>query len=174
MKKLDEKDTVSWFWNAIDGKRVACSSDEQFLEAMEECLLGMSDDELVSFQTVFEQMMSRCCKAEIRAAVHHLQQGSGDEAFSDFCYWLISRGKQFFECVISEPDHLASLSTMEMSLEEFGSLASEIYYERRHTEMPVQAFLGLCDVPTEMTTEEWARAHLPRVLAACGFTPFFE
>ena len=112
--------------------------------------------------------LQRTFEASADQALFLINGGCSDDGFIDFRYGLISRGKDFFNSTLADPDTLADkeIGPDEIDDESFGYVASEIYEKKSGGEaMPRDnsAF-------SEPEGEEWdfddevsSKAQLPKL-----------
>jgi hypothetical protein len=134
--------TEARFWSVLDRSR-GDDRDGQ-LAALRLALGALSADELVRFQQALQAQMHRSYRWDLWGAAHVAMGGASDDGFHYFRLWLISRGRETFESVLSNPDALAALAPDdpgELEFEELAYLAPVIWSEK--TGKPEERMPGL-------------------------------
>jgi hypothetical protein len=119
------------FWSLLEGSR-GDNRDGQ-LAALRVALRALSADELALFQEALQAQMHRSYRWDLWGAAYVAMGGASDDGFHYFRLWLISRGRETFESVLSNPDALAALAPDdpgELEFEELAFLAPGIWSEK--------------------------------------------
>jgi hypothetical protein len=130
----------------------------------------LSPEEIISFEHSIIDCLLESYSMDLYGAVYIIAGGCSDNGFEYFRYWLISRGREWFEKAVQNPDDLAdypqSLSDSEVLFEEFINLAVKAYEKKTG-----QPFPHLETPPYEMKGEPWDydeevfRSRWPRLFA---------
>src|SRR5262245_12955539 len=99
------------FWSLIDRSRAIASGDVDKQEAeLERLLIGRSVEDLVAFDRIlYELHRVAHGRDDLWDAGYLIDGGMSDDSFSDFCDWLITRGRQVYELALADPDNLADV-----------------------------------------------------------------
>lgn len=100
----------------------------------------MSRDELADCAGLLLAFRHRALRNDVWGAGYTLDGGMGDDSFTDFCSWLVSRGRAAYEAVLINPDALADavpgLVVGESHTDETYAWAAFELYEARYGEEP--------------------------------------
>ena len=69
----------------------------------------MSEEELIAYQTRFDELMSTANGIDLWGAAYLINGGCSDDGFHDFRAWLIGRGRHVYEAALKNPDTLADV-----------------------------------------------------------------
>ena len=139
---------IQQFWNIIENVK----SSEEPEEAIKSQLNELTSEEIVSYQEHFDTLHERAYHWDLWGAAYIMEGGCSDDGFTDFRYGLISKGKDVYETVLTDPDSLADLDFgVEISNELFGYSALDVYEERTGNDMPRKTF----EQPEQPVGEEW-------------------
>lgn len=95
------------FWRLIAASRREARGDDRKQEkALEKRLHKLSPGEIVSFDKHFDEYMERAYHWDLWGAIYIIYGGCGDDCFSDFCSWLISRGEKVYRAALRDPSTL--------------------------------------------------------------------
>ena len=123
---------VDRFWAIIER-----APDEDALRA---ALEPLSRDELADCAGLLLAFRHRALRNDVWGAGYTLDGGMGDDSFTDFCSWLVSRGRAAYEAVLINPDALADavpgLVVGESHTDETYAWAAFELYEARYGEEP--------------------------------------
>lgn len=111
--------TEQQFWVIIENcfDHQIASDDE--LARLEVVLRRLPRSEVVSFQENLRKVMARAYSWELIAGACFLGCGQSDDGFEDFRAWLVSRGRDTFERILSDVNVLASFPYKESPTEEW-------------------------------------------------------
>jgi hypothetical protein len=98
---------------------------------LKELLARLSREEIVAFDQRLAEVMFALDQREI-----HDISGGSDDGFEYVRLWIISRGQQYFESVMHDPENAPHFADEEEENEEFGYAAAEVYEERFGEPMP--------------------------------------
>ncbi len=153
------------FWNTIERASFA----DDMSDGLANELQDLSPPEICSFQSHFDKLLNKANRWDLYAAANIMEGGCSEEGFVDFRNGLISRGQEFYEQVVKDPDSLADMVDEDdwISYEEFGYVAGEIYEEKTGQEIPRPDFqesepLGK---KWDFEDESLAQKHLPKLYA---------
>ena len=105
------------FWQLIQRVHVEGLDDmDKKSELIKEALAKLSADEVIGFQTLFDEQMDKAYSWELWGAAYVIGGGCSDDAFTDFRSALISRGETSFKAVLANPDSLAEQTLDEDTL----------------------------------------------------------
>ena len=95
------------FWELIALSRQEARGDDRKQEkALEKRLRELPPREIVSFNKHFDEYRDRAYHWDLWGAVYVIRNGCGDDSFSDFRDWLISRGEEVYRAALREPNSL--------------------------------------------------------------------
>ncbi len=156
------------FWEIIAQARENNQSNEggidDVVDALEELLVQMEDEEVVAFQ---HQMYRQYCRAFdyriIGAAYVILGKNCDSDDHHGFRGWLIANGGELFNKVLANPDILAHEVIVRKSLylPDIISIADEVYEASTGDAIPDDPEFEIPDAPLG---EEILPADLPRIL----------
>jgi hypothetical protein len=123
---------VDRFWAIVD------RAPEE--DALRVALEPLNRDELAGFSGLLLAFRDRARRPDVWGAGYTLDGGMGDDSFTDFCSWLVSRGRAAYEAVLINPDALADavpgLVVGELHTDEAYVWAATELYEARYGEEP--------------------------------------
>ena len=149
------------FWGLIGRTRRESNGDyESQLELITECLLQLSQAEIVHFQNTLRVLMAEAYDWKLWAAAYIINQGCSDDCFEDFRGWLISHGEQTYKTALRNPDVLAELIEDDGDTWE-GLLycAPDAYREVFEQDIPKGRQLHVA-----IKGQEWEEGDLPELL----------
>src|SRR4051794_8218794 len=95
------------FWELIDEARAVAGGDvDAQADELIERLQIRSASDLEDFARIYRGLHVRAYRWDVWAAGMLIAGGLGDDSFSDFLDWLISRGQAAYEAVLKNPDNL--------------------------------------------------------------------
>ncbi|WP_050029630.1 DUF4240 domain-containing protein [Verrucomicrobium sp. BvORR034] len=123
--------TEEHFWLIIQKSFDACSgkTDEQAGTLAKE-LRKLLPDEIAAFAHHVGVYHRQAYSWELWGAAYLINGGCSDDGFADFRSWLISRGKDWYQQALINPDSLADYPGLEFrsaSFEEFAYVASQVH-----------------------------------------------
>lgn len=159
---------IQQFWNIIENIKGSVEPEE----AIKSQLNDLTPEEMVSYQEHFDTLHERAYHWDLWGAAYIMEGGCSDDGFTDFRYGLISKGKNVYETVLSDPDSLSELDFgAEISNELFGYSALDVFEEKTGNEMPRKKF----EQPEDPVGEEWDfdndtenRKRLPKLCEKFG------
>jgi hypothetical protein len=100
---------VEWkqFWKVIDEARRPDGAEH--FEALKARLSGLPVEELIGFQTRFDELMTAANLIDLWGAAYLVNGGCSDDGFHDFRAWLIGCGRHIYEVALKDPDTLADV-----------------------------------------------------------------
>lgn len=124
--------TTDRFWAIVDGVNAASAGDMDMKCALlGRELRGLPAEEVKSFSDHFDDALDAAYSWDLWAAAYIIGGGCSDDAFSDFCATLLSRGRSDFESALADPESLADTDIDEDSgfYEGYQYVADEVYEE---------------------------------------------
>lgn len=123
--------TEEHYWQIIQNSFDACSGniDEQ-ADTLENELHTHRPEEIASFARHFATCHRQAYSWDLWGAAYLINGGCSDDGFADFRSWLISRGRDWYQMALTNPDALADYPGLEFrdaSFEEFASVASRVH-----------------------------------------------
>ena len=180
-RDIDVASDLDWLWSqiaaTIEPLNGAGPDQDRQLVAFRGALQRLSDQELVDFLHLFEAMMARLYSWRLWAGAYVVNGGCSDDGFTDFRYWLISRGRSVAEAALADPDSLADLglSPDDFSFELFGYEPLDEFKRRSSGVRPKPTHKTLLDPPSDA---EWdfdfddaseMRERLPKLMTQFGW-----
>ncbi len=128
------------FWIIVDAT-TGVREDVQ-LRRLRSALDAMSPEEIVSFETEFQETLARSYSWKLWGAAYLMNGGCSDDCFDYFRAWLISRGKAVFDGAVANPDSLADLQDFpqEAEFEEIMYVGAEAYKAKTGSDLPNTVF----------------------------------
>ena len=164
--------TIDDFWKLLED----LPKGEGAEDALKERLIGLTTDEIVSFQAHFDAAHAQAYNWLLWAAAYIIDGGCSDDGFIDFRYGLISRGKQVFEAALADPDTLVDVASEDddegsIPNETFGYVAGEVYEQKTGSILPREEI----PQPSNPVGDDWdfddedlCAQKLPRLWAKFG------
>ncbi|EDY22346.1 WGR domain protein [Chthoniobacter flavus Ellin428] len=147
--------TKDKFWELIQRSLDGSSGeiDEQ-ADVLESELMDLSPEEIVSFGEHVEACLQESYSNDLWGAAYIIAGGCSDDGFEYFRRWLVSRGREWFERAVKNPDDLAdypqNLSDSDIEFEEFAYIAPKAYEAKVGKPFPYGK-----TAPDTLTGEEW-------------------
>ena len=94
-------------------------------------LTGLSWEEIIAFDMRLDEAMYQLDRQDI----HEITDGS-DDGFEFVRLWIISRGREYFESVLRDPDNAPHFADNDEENEDFGYAATDAYEEMYPDLMP--------------------------------------
>ena len=123
------------FWSLIEQSRDAAEGDvDRQTRQLEQLLRGYSQEDLESFAGFFYTAQARLYREDCWEAGILVNTGMGDDTFTDFRAWVISRGREVYERTLQDPDSLADLPEVQdrdgcFTAERFAYAVEYVYEE---------------------------------------------
>ncbi|WP_238005875.1 DUF4240 domain-containing protein [Dactylosporangium sp. AC04546] len=118
------------FWNLIDTTLQGSpdNTDEQ-AEVLRALLAGLTPDEVLEFHRLLVAANHQLYTWDHIAAVNLVDEGLGDDGFTDFRTWIVATGRESFAAFRDDPDTLVDILDRLGwdSAEVFGAVAAEVY-----------------------------------------------
>ncbi len=122
-------------------------------------LKKLKPEELVEFDRIYHETLRDAYSWDLWGAGYVIICGCSDDAFTEFCNWLISEGQSAFESALTDPDSIADRSKIPMEdgrpwpmLPEADLIAGRLYSEKTSREMEFHS--GILEAPKG---EKWAQ-----------------
>lgn len=131
---------IETFWKLIDESRAATHGDvtdqANFILGK---LLQMPETEIITFESIFWQLMAEAYDANLWDAAEIIGCGCGDDGFEDFRAWLIAQGKERYEMALVNPESLVDLVNIDQDAQESALLyvARDAYKQKTGHNTPV-------------------------------------
>ena len=154
------------FWTIIDDARSGAEDDEAFMGRLAARLRTLLPQDLMQFQTQFEEVHAGSYGAELWGAAYLVNGGCSDDRFEYFRAGLIARGRRTFDRVKADPDALAEVNG-DCDLEELMYIAASIYEEKTGGETMPRAGISYPDLGEGWDFEDEAemKRRYPRLVA---------
>lgn len=152
----------SRFWMLVDAARAQAGASEQARPpALRAALADLAPADIQGFQRVYDRMILRANRWDLRGAARLMNGGCSDGGFRRFRDWLVSEGKAVYERALADPDSLAELPVRdEFELGSFGYAAMDAYAEHSDREL-ARDRQGERALPEG---HEWSEDELPAML----------
>lgn len=160
------------FWNYIETSKSESSGDyDRQLEILGEKLGKLTADEIISFNSIFNEFYFQSNTRQLWAAAYIINGGCSDDGFDYFRAGLISQGERVFTDAVSNPENLVNVIKFEdgdlspeshwaTGFEEFMYVARKAYETAAGTdEIP-----SVLPEHTDTTGEEWDEDNVELVL----------
>ncbi|MDX3226146.1 DUF4240 domain-containing protein [Streptomyces sp. ME19-01-6] len=95
------------FWSVIEAARVGGPDGKPFDEALVDLLAALSKEDILAFQTRFDEIHAAVYRWDVWAAAYLIGGGCSDDSFMDFRAGLIALGREWYERAAADPDSLA-------------------------------------------------------------------
>lgn len=99
------------FWTVIESARAGGPDgkpgDKPFDEALVDLLAALSKEDILEFQTRFDEIHDAVYRWDVWAAAYLIGGGCSDDSFMDFRAGLIALGREWYERTAADPDSLA-------------------------------------------------------------------
>jgi hypothetical protein len=163
---LDGTMNIDKFWTLIDAAGAAAGGEvELFGDTLSRVLSPLASDELVSFDSIFSQLISRAYRWDLWGAAYLVNGGCSDDGFVYFRAWLIMQGRDIYERALADPDSLAEVCDEpgeDAECEDVLYVADELYVVKTGSEMEdSSAGHAESDEPAGL---RWKEDDLPRLL----------
>ncbi|MGY0065326.1 DUF4240 domain-containing protein [Streptomyces sp. QTS137] len=106
------------FWQLIATARNQASNPndgEEVVRRATSLLATRPAEEIVAAQQVLWDLMADSYTNPLWAAAYVLNGGCSDDGFDYFRGWLITQGREVFECIVADPDALAKVPIVRAS-----------------------------------------------------------
>ena len=95
------------FWSVIEAARAGGPDGKPFDEALVDLLAALSKEDILEFQTRFDEIHDAVYRWDVWAAAYLIGGGCSDDSFIDFRAGLIALGREWYEGAAADPDSLA-------------------------------------------------------------------
>jgi Protein of unknown function (DUF4240) len=96
------------FWEIVQrANDISGGNMDRKCDVLRQQISVLSKDAALEFARLFDAVMDKAYHWPLWGAAYVINGGCGDDSFIDFRASLISRGRQAFECALSDPDTLA-------------------------------------------------------------------
>jgi hypothetical protein len=127
------------FWALMDTTSVASDGDgNRHADLLIDALATLPEQEIVDFDTLFQEHMDRAYHRNLWAAAFIIQCGCSNDGFMDFRAWLISRGQSVFENALADPESLVTVieSDNETYIIKIFAISKYAYHQKTGRDMP--------------------------------------
>lgn len=145
------------FWSIIDQATTFNDQDEQ-LQALDDQLDRLSPEDVEAFEKLFQQELAKTRTWDLWGAYTVIHGASDDDGFEYFQRWLISKGRDVFDFVLSDADELADIipegTEDPCEFEEFSLVASDVWARKTGQdpmENPASAFARASRAPAKLS-----------------------
>ncbi|WP_124636081.1 DUF4240 domain-containing protein [Taibaiella sp. KBW10] len=95
------------YWEIINQSLLQSTAQEEQEEFLSDTLAQLSPEQLIGFKLKTDQLLLDAYNGSLWCAAYLMKGGCGEEDFTFFRYWLITRGKKIFDLGISHADDIA-------------------------------------------------------------------
>lgn len=133
------------------------------LDLIQEHLQDLTPDEIISFDSIFRELVYNAYDWKLWAAAYIVNGGCSDDCFMDFRGWLVAQGEEVYTKALKDPETLSEIENLEedMEWEGYAYIASSVYEQKTGEELPNNTNLIHPDVPTG---EQWDEDELDDLL----------
>lgn len=136
------------FWKIIDRARKDAEDAEEVAATVEEKLIELPDEEIVSFGSHIDHLMLDAYRWDLWAVAYIIQGGCSDDGFDYFCGWLIANGRKRWEAAMADPESVGRYAEEdEAECEEMLSVAMSAYRKKTGNELPLETSLQWPESP---------------------------
>lgn len=159
---------INHFWSLVGHSYEVAGGDLNVqVELLVEKLVNATTEEILDYDSIFEQLMDQSNTATLWDAADIIGCGCGYDDFSDFRGWLIANGKEVYENAISDPESLVDVVKNERARHEEFLYVSMYAYERKIGKpLPPRKEMISIDVKGAHWPEKEKR--LPKLVAKFG------
>ncbi len=174
---------IGTFWSIIDQTTTFGDQDEQ-LHALDQQIERLSPEEIEDFERHLQQELAKSRSWDLWGAYAVIHGGSDDDGFEYFQRWLISKGRDVYEFVLTDADELADIipegAQDSCEFEEFSLVAGDVWARKTGKdpmENPETPFARASRAPAKLagTPVKETPAHLakryPRLWERFGEEP---
>jgi hypothetical protein len=136
---FDELMSEESFWPVIASTFAQAGGNyDQQQNELAIVLENLSLPDLIAFDNRFCQLRGQAYRWELWAAICIIQEGCGDDSFSDFRGWLICQGKDLYYSALENPETLVTISQERIKSDWEGAsyIATAVYKKRTGKHMP--------------------------------------
>ncbi|HYG82881.1 MAG TPA: DUF4240 domain-containing protein [Pyrinomonadaceae bacterium] len=130
---------VDEFWRLIDAARAGAGGEVGLYgDSLRKTLAPLTPEELVSFDSLFDEHLSRAYQWDLWGAAYLINGGCSDDGFVYFRAWLVMQGRDVYERALSDPDSLAEICDEPGELvecEEVLYIPADLFEEKTGSEM---------------------------------------
>ena len=147
--------TKDQFWKIIQRSLDRSHGDtDRYAQDLKAGLIQLSPQEIIAFDHQVEECLRESYSRDLWGAAYIIAGGCSDDGFEYFRRWLVSRGQDWFEKALKNPDCLADypekLSDSGVEFEEFAYLAPKAFEKKTGTPFPYET-----SRPYTLTGEDW-------------------
>lgn len=147
--------TKDKFWELIQRSLDGSGDDiDRQADVLKRELMGLSPEEIVAFDAHVDACLKEAYSRDLWGAAYIINGGCSDDGFEYFRRWLVSRGQEWFERAVKNPDDLAdypqNLADSDIEFEEFAYIAPKAYETKTGRLFPYGTTPS-----SDLTGEEW-------------------
>ena len=109
------------FWSLIARSKSKAEDPFEQIEILTEILSGRSEDDIIAFQKIFEELYVSSYRSDLWGAAYIINGGCSDDGFDYFRGWLIAQGKDTYYSTLENPEYLVKV----IKTEEAGDVECE-------------------------------------------------
>ena len=114
---IKKEKNEEWFWEQI-------SSSQSDRVKLKEVLSSFDKEDIISFQEFFVDLSS---ELQDTPFIGYMEES--EDGVEDIAHWIVSKGKQFYENILREPDK-TPYSVEGRSEEILYGIANEVYFSK--------------------------------------------
>ena len=118
------------FWQMIEqAKTDGGVDDNRQVVLLTHRLAQLDVQDILAFDTIYAQYEAKAYRQDLWDAVWFIHKGCGEDGFTDFRAWLIAQGKEIYQKVLADPDHLADIVPVQMrrDIGKFGDVMGSLW-----------------------------------------------
>jgi hypothetical protein len=129
------------FWKTIQTTiDESYGNKEKQIDSLSKQLHQLTGKEIIEFNKIFETYVVKAYTWGLWGVAYIIGGGCSDDDFINFRYWLISKGKDVYYKVLSNPESIADIDLniedeMDIFFEEFGYVADNVYEDKFNAEI---------------------------------------
>lgn len=126
------------FWKLIKQSKRGTDDCEEQAEKLEVLLAKLAAEEIIVFDELLAKRRNEAYRWDLWAVAYIINGGCSDDGFEYFRCWLIAQGKEFFEAVLLNPEHVSKKVKLgdEPECEDLLYVAVKAYESKTNQEMP--------------------------------------
>src|SRR6266700_826061 len=95
------------FWSLLEASKLIGQGDlSQQVELLQQKLEERSEREILDFDRLLDEQMSKSYTRDLWAAAYIINGGCSDDGFDYFRAWLVAQGREIFHQALNNPETL--------------------------------------------------------------------
>jgi len=139
------------FWSLLEACNLIGQGNlSQQVELVRQKLEERSEQEILDFDHLLEEQMSKSFTRDLWAAAYIINGGCSDDGFDYFRAWLVAQGREIFHQALNNPESLTEAAAPGVELELLLYAAAKAYEAKTMKKFSRPAY-----PKAELTGEEW-------------------